>query len=298
MLLISGFRRILMVFADQLLVTCRPLFGNLNYLRPALNLRALIFVIISLAAMQSQARIPPHIPLTVDSLLAYLSERVQAARPLDKFLKASADNGVLVVGVGEDHEIESVRKMSELLYGKYGLTIVLIGSWQGKTVPAYDGIVVDSQKNVVANFSLKSLKTTDWTRIKTPLRSGFEKMQRYSSHESWLRHMFNDAVVDSDGNVVFRSQKSFDRFNYNFEILVDLLALLEIGSNRPRWILLDIISHARFTPEDIRYSMPGADLDTTGSTVIVRNADQYYVVHNDRVGIETVNKCENAFIPN
>ncbi len=285
-----------MALLDQMLVTGRPLFGNFKYLRPTLNLIALIFVIISLAALQSQARIPPHIPLTVDSLLAYLSERVQAARPLEKFLKAPAENGVLVVGTGEDHEIESVRKMSELLYGKYGLTIVLIGSWQGKTVPAYDGIVVDSQKNVVANFSLKSLKTTDWTRLRTPLRSGFEKMQRFSSYESWLRHMFNDAVVDSDGNVVFRSQKSFDRFNYNFEILVDLLALLDIGSARPKWILLDVISRTGFTAEDVRYSMPGSGVDTTGSTVIVRTAEQYYVVHNDRVGIETVNKCENAFL--
>lgn len=157
------------------------------------------------------------------------------------------DESLVVLGTANAQELLSMRKFSHILYWRYGYGILAFGETPSMSTPAYDGLIFDSSGQVVANISLKSLESQSPDKLREVLRRAINKLKNFRSQISWVSHLAwlspgkLEQQMKFQQHVAFKSQGSSSSFRTRAYDSIPLFRIFGTGSNRPNWILVDLI---------------------------------------------------------
>ena len=141
----------------------------------------------------------------------------------------------IAVGYMEPHEYVSGKRFADFIYARYGLQLILLASYEGFTVPGFDGLVVDKDLNPVANVSLKSLVRPHVNILVSRSERGFHQMEQFSKLERWIYHLVSNRSGRDDRDSA-----------------LDLVAVLAPDSGRPNWLVVDIGMSDNLTGKDFK----------------------------------------------
>lgn len=144
-------------------------------------------------------------------------------------------------------EFESARRLGKALHELFGYTLALVSEVEFIDVPAFDGLVLDKDNTVIANFTIKTKSSP--TGLAAGAGDAIEKMNRYSGMESWVRYLFQSARelagfgrhADLD-EVDLTTNATKRRYARLVRISRMQIEIFGIEGDRPNWLLLDTTS--------------------------------------------------------
>lgn len=215
---------------------------------------ALIWPISNFAIAREVGRVPPlSLPAIKANLIIAAGARAEPrfGEILGDYLAQEEESGLIIIGAAEQHEIESARKFSSAMKAKLGLRVVLLSTWGASSVPAFDGVVINAENKIVANFSMKKVASPHVERLATATKTAFSKIRRFSTIESWLDVMLNQVSVHPD-SLTIRDLNEHQKYilNRSYNEVSDEVSIFKIGSDRPNWVFIDNSSPLKFTEQD------------------------------------------------
>ncbi|MGE0525732.1 MAG: hypothetical protein AB7G93_20550 [Bdellovibrionales bacterium] len=115
---------------------------------------------------------------------------VQAATPIAP--------GLLLIGNNSEEEVNSARRFAEYLFPRFGLTVVLITAYNRFNIPGFDGLIVNADRDAVANFSLKTIHGHPGAFLVDRFAEADRQMRRFSVPQGWLEYLFLVATRDKE----------------------------------------------------------------------------------------------------
>jgi hypothetical protein len=98
------------------------------------------------------------------------------------------------------HELKSSARYGKVINDRAGESVLLVPDIEGRSVPGFDGVILDANGKPIANYSLKTLM--GGRDIHSPLaraHTGVEKAERFAHIEEWGR-MLSLFVRDQRGS--------------------------------------------------------------------------------------------------
>lgn len=230
------------------------------------------------------------------NLLIAATER--SAPRFREIIEANLDreerSGLIVIGVAVDHEVDSARKFARLLKAELGLRVVLLSSWGIGSVPAFDGVVIDGENNIVANFSMKKVTSPHIDKLWSSARNAFEKIRRFSELDSWISVMLNQVGPGDDEGILVDTAHKAEVLHRAYHEVADEVSIFKIGSDRPNWVFVDSDSAYGLDDVDAYYfseAIPPHIMGDERKAVILHSRGRFYTYGGGRMSADSVG-CE------
>lgn len=241
----------------------------------------------------------------------FVSERLEQASQipssvsvkqlLDQSPWAVRSSGLIVIGAAQSHEIESAQRFADIFHGKFGLRLILLAVLDKRPTPAFDGVIIDSKYDVVANFSLKSINRPQQISLLKTVQSGFRKMDEFNLPSRWFSLLRENVSWQplSDSELPhlaeLRSEAAHEDFTRYNENLSHLVSIFTGDQQRTNWLLADVEDASLLEPEDIEKASPFL-FESPPRVLLVRTAQALALVHSGRMYVE-ISPCEQQLAP-
>lgn len=222
-----------------------------------------------------------------------------------ELIKAKEDSpGLINIGSSNIEELVSARRVARAIRELYGYTLVLMGEWQGMSVPGFDGLIVDRNYQVVSNFSLKTISSSREKHFRVQMALGIDGLVEFSKPERWSEFLFsyvtgkasrlgshNETIFVNDVEKVFRFQMTLDT-------VTELTAILGIPSDRPNWLLMDIDESSGLknfeTYSAARYTYRRG---VNPQKILVLRQGSLTSIQSGKIELEAKPSCEQLLLP-
>ena len=141
-------------------------------------------------------------------------------------------------------ELISARKLGAAFHARLGLTLGLASEVDGLDAPAFDGLVFDHDDNVVANFSIKSMRSL--INLEKNVAHLILRIDQYSLMKPWAQFVLrtlNEMIQHERSPVeTLTVHTPFYRRRYE-QVLATTRQMIEafaVETGRPTWILIDV----------------------------------------------------------
>lgn len=156
-------------------------------------------------------------------------------------------------GAFHQHELVSSARYARYIQSEKGENLLMVPGIDHQDVPGFDGVILDSQGQPVANYSLKSIiEARSKHAVLDRADRGVEKAKRFSFIEQWLL-MFRLLVKDESGAISLNPDQDTKKISYNRSWLNRSLPIFGIESpgapKRPTRVVIDIQTEAQLPDE-------------------------------------------------
>jgi hypothetical protein len=145
--------------------------------------------------------------------------------------------------IPNDHEWQRTIKYARHLRAS-NEKIVFIASYKGRSVPGFDGLILDDENNVIANYSLKTTGTK--TNFYGRVREGIHRARQCSSSLRVMLNTFN-LWVDEDVTTI-PSEARANSIDTAFNWANRIIGLFGYKEKRPTRLVVDIVGPETETP--------------------------------------------------
>lgn len=215
-------------------------------------------------------------------------------------LRYEERSGLIIIGAAEGHEVLSARKFARLLKNRMGLRVVLISSWGLVSVPAYDGVVINKDNHIVANFSMKKVSSTRPDRLWNAARTAFDKIRRFSSLDSWMAVMLNNiGPHEADRPIDIQTVHQAELLFRAYHEVADEVSFFKIGSDRPNWVFVDSDSDYAMVEGELRAferSITDSISEDPRKAILLHSRGRFYTFSRGRIRLELLS-CEDDLKP-
>ncbi|MGE3681056.1 MAG: hypothetical protein AB7G93_04960 [Bdellovibrionales bacterium] len=245
---------------------------------------------------------PPPPPPHLREILSHLNDRLRAATPEEaqvQLQRALGEAQEIIPGLwvmertslrASTDEIISAYRFAEVLHRHNGLSLLLIATWYGLNSPGFDGLILDAEKNVVANFSLKTLRTSKSDKYINAIKLAAKNIRRFSTIQSWIHLVYSQATgeVPPEGFSLDASplpvpNVELETFQWKARSYENLAILFGAGMRRPSWTLVDIRDESHLNLRELssakeysRIDHPQRIIVRKGNTVLTAEGGKIY----------------------
>jgi hypothetical protein len=160
-------------------------------------------------------------------------EPLRSARGLRERLAPVDEGPLLIAGHPFPHELSSARRLARALFDHYGVRLVLITNLAGVSVPTFDGLVLNADDEIVANFSLKTRIGVRGRIYPLEPKLGAQIEHRYHWGSWVILAIGHRYIAPKDMDAAFAEAQP------HIERAGEVAAIFGIGAARPTWVLVD-----------------------------------------------------------
>lgn len=152
-------------------------------------------------------------------------------------------SGLLYFPTFDENLFRSARELGRALNERSGHTLVLIREIDGISAPGFDGLVLDQNRRVIANFAMRRCErgAVHYRRLEKTFRQADE----FALFKSWPRVLMRAAFTiaeqsreDDPSSVRLTEPYLQKRLLRHARAFRQHCALFGVGTDRPTWILV------------------------------------------------------------
>lgn len=176
------------------------------------------------------------------------------------------------------HEARSAAAIAEFLQRELGYKTLLMTGLKTFGTPGFDGLILNSHNQPVANFSLKTSNRTTERALGAVIDSALGKMYRFSKLNEWQKAL----------TLVSRTQQQWER---NQKQMHRWLQLLQPESERAQWLILHL-THQEVAEETI-LSLKQRTRGSSPALIILDPTTVYIFKDGEETDLAALKPCED-----